>query len=394
MGALGRADAASVWRERLRRDRLAAGGARARRRRRADRRRLLAGGIVARRRGRQRSALPSSPRCSTLPRSLLVRLIMPLASAPWFPLAACGHQPATSRQPDARHPAGGRTRQLLRARRPRAAEQPDRRIRRRHGPRWCRHVHHRRPARSGRGRRSAAPRARRIAGAAPARLVPVLRARVTAVRRTRGEPRELQRRARPRFARARVHDHLSRSPRIQRAHRPGHVLEAWRRRGTAPRPKYPSRKAFTSASTFSVGDEMRFDVLGRQVLARVTSIRHVEWGDARSGGFMFVFRPGAFAGAPHTYIGFVKGPDDPTRPRAASVRSRRTISEHHGHRRTRDHRAHPEGDRQRGAGHFGRRRYRAPERGAHPHRRRRDDQVPARLRIGNPPDAWRQHAAC
>jgi len=55
---------------------------------------------------------------------------------------------------------------------------------------------------------------------------------------------------------------------------------------------------------------MRFDVLGRQVFARVTSIRHVEWGDARSGGFMFVFRPGMFANAPHTYIGFVKGPED------------------------------------------------------------------------------------
>ncbi|HEU4936840.1 MAG TPA: FtsX-like permease family protein, partial [Vicinamibacterales bacterium] len=37
---------------------------------------------------------------------------------------------------------------------------------------------------------------------------------------------------------------------------------------------------------------------------------HVEWGDARSGGFMFVFNPAAFSGAPHTFIGFVKGPED------------------------------------------------------------------------------------
>jgi putative ABC transport system permease protein len=36
----------------------------------------------------------------------------------------------------------------------------------------------------------------------------------------------------------------------------------------------------------------------------------VEWGDARSGGFMFVFRPGPLSQAPHTYIGFIKGPDD------------------------------------------------------------------------------------
>ncbi len=57
-----------------------------------------------------------------------------------------------------------------------------------------------------------------------------------------------------------------------------------------------------------IGDTMRFDVLGRTVQARVTSIRHVDWGDARNGGFMFVFRPGPLEQAPHTFIGFVKGP--------------------------------------------------------------------------------------
>jgi putative ABC transport system permease protein len=62
-----------------------------------------------------------------------------------------------------------------------------------------------------------------------------------------------------------------------------------------------------------VGDEVRFDVLGRIVSARVTSIRAVEWEDARSGGFMFIFRPGALDAAPHTYIAPVKGPSDPAR---------------------------------------------------------------------------------
>ncbi len=59
-----------------------------------------------------------------------------------------------------------------------------------------------------------------------------------------------------------------------------------------------------------VGDEMTFDVLGRQITARVSSIRRVEWGDFRSGGFMFVFKPGAFDGAPHTYIASLRGPSD------------------------------------------------------------------------------------
>ena len=60
----------------------------------------------------------------------------------------------------------------------------------------------------------------------------------------------------------------------------------------------------------NVGDLMRFDVLGRNIDARVRSIRRVQWEDSRSGGFMFVFRPGALAAAPHTFIGFVKGPSE------------------------------------------------------------------------------------
>jgi putative ABC transport system permease protein len=61
----------------------------------------------------------------------------------------------------------------------------------------------------------------------------------------------------------------------------------------------------------NVGDTMRFDVLGRQVEARVTSVRHVEWEDSRAGGFMFVFRPGLLDEAPHGFISFFRGPQDP-----------------------------------------------------------------------------------
>ena len=61
-----------------------------------------------------------------------------------------------------------------------------------------------------------------------------------------------------------------------------------------------------------VGDRITFDVLGRPISARVSSVRAVEWDDSRSGGFMFVFRPGSFGGAPHSYIAFLKGPSEPT----------------------------------------------------------------------------------
>jgi putative ABC transport system permease protein len=67
---------------------------------------------------------------------------------------------------------------------------------------------------------------------------------------------------------------------------------------------------FRLGSRINVGDEMRFDVLGRVITARVTSVRRVDWQDFRAGGFMFVFRPGTFDGAPHTYISALQGPRD------------------------------------------------------------------------------------
>ena len=60
-----------------------------------------------------------------------------------------------------------------------------------------------------------------------------------------------------------------------------------------------------------IGDQMRLDVLGRIVTARVANIRRVDWRDFRAGGFMMVFSPGTFDGAPHTYISALQGPRDP-----------------------------------------------------------------------------------
>jgi putative ABC transport system permease protein len=71
-----------------------------------------------------------------------------------------------------------------------------------------------------------------------------------------------------------------------------------------------------------VGDRMRFDVLGRVITARVASIRRVDWQDFRAGGFMFVFQPGTFDQAPHTFMSSLQGPSDA----AARARMQATLA--------------------------------------------------------------------
>ena len=56
-----------------------------------------------------------------------------------------------------------------------------------------------------------------------------------------------------------------------------------------------------------LGDRLRFDIGGRIVQARVTSVRKVAWDDTQNGGFFFVFRPGpTIERAPHTVVGFLQ----------------------------------------------------------------------------------------
>jgi putative ABC transport system permease protein len=43
-------------------------------------------------------------------------------------------------------------------------------------------------------------------------------------------------------------------------------------------------------SGLDVGGQISFDVQGRKLTARVTSIRHVDWRNSRT-GFMILFRP-------------------------------------------------------------------------------------------------------
>jgi putative ABC transport system permease protein len=162
----------------------------------------------------------------------------------------------------------------------------------------------------------------RDAGIAEPQLIPVLRARVTAVR---GSETNLES-----YADVRGRGGLGREYVITYRDRlePNETLldgEFWT--GKPPLPadatelEVSIEKNIRDRARIRPGDVMRFDVLGRIVQARVTSVREVEWGDARNGGFMFVFRPGSLERAPHTYIATLKAPEDP----AARARLQRDL---------------------------------------------------------------------
>ena len=162
----------------------------------------------------------------------------------------------------------------------------------------------------------------RDAGIGEPQLIPVLRARVTSVR---GSETNLES-----YADVRGRGGLGREYVITyRDHlEPNETLlegEFWT--GKPPLPadaaelEVSIEKNIRDRSRIRPGDLMRFDVLGRVVQARVTSVREVEWGDARNGGFMFVFRPGSLERAPHSYIATLKAPEDP----AARARLQRDL---------------------------------------------------------------------
>jgi putative ABC transport system permease protein len=140
-------------------------------------------------------------------------------------------------------------------------------------------------------------------GAGPFRLLPVLRARVTGVsgRQTQLESFE-DVRARGSLAREYTityRDRLEANERVTAG-------SFWS--GPSPEPEVSVEQSVHERFRINVGDTVRFDILGRTIAARVMSIRDVDWRDSRSGGFMFVFRPGILDQMPQTYIAPLKGP--------------------------------------------------------------------------------------
>lgn len=144
-------------------------------------------------------------------------------------------------------------------------------------------------------------------GAAPPRLLPVLRARVVGVQ---GREVNLER-----YEDVRGRGSLGREYTItyRAALESNERVVAGQIWEPTPSdvPEVSIEQFINESFKINIGDMVRFDVLGRIVEAKVTSVRLVEWSDGRAGGFMFVFRPGVLEQAPHSFIGFLRGPQDP-----------------------------------------------------------------------------------
>jgi putative ABC transport system permease protein len=144
-------------------------------------------------------------------------------------------------------------------------------------------------------------------GAGDARPIPVLRARVTGVKgRTLNLDSFEDVRGRGSLGREYVvtwRDYLQPNERV--------IEGRFWGSGRSPDGEVSIEKSLHERFGIELGDRMTFDILGRQVTARVTSVRDVDFRDARQGGFMFVFRPGVLDGAPATYIVPVRAPGDP-----------------------------------------------------------------------------------
>jgi putative ABC transport system permease protein len=69
------------------------------------------------------------------------------------------------------------------------------------------------------------------------------------------------------------------------------------------------------AGGIDLGGTITFDIQGRKIDARVTSVRRVDWRNSRT-GFLVLFRPGSLDKAPATFVGAIDGPTaEPERSR-------------------------------------------------------------------------------
>ncbi|HZT59401.1 MAG TPA: FtsX-like permease family protein [Pyrinomonadaceae bacterium] len=84
-------------------------------------------------------------------------------------------------------------------------------------------------------------------------------------------------------------------------------------------PEVSIEEDLRGAGGIDLGGTITFDIQGRKLTARVTSVRQVDWRNSRT-GFLILFRPGALENAPQTFVGAIDGPtQEPERSRFERV---------------------------------------------------------------------------
>jgi len=76
---------------------------------------------------------------------------------------------------------------------------------------------------------------------------------------------------------------------------------------SSPEPEVSIEESMRGLAGLDVGGEMTFDLQGRKITAKVTSIRKIDWRNSRT-GFMVLFRPGTLEEAPQMFVGALNGP--------------------------------------------------------------------------------------
>lgn len=69
----------------------------------------------------------------------------------------------------------------------------------------------------------------------------------------------------------------------------------------SPQPEVSIEEGMKGLLGLDVGGTITFDILGRKMNAKVTSVRRVDWRNSRT-GFLVLFRPGTLESAPQTYV--------------------------------------------------------------------------------------------
>jgi putative ABC transport system permease protein len=144
---------------------------------------------------------------------------------------------------------------------------------------------------------------KRLTGAPP-RQIPIVRTRLVEIKRTPNNPQTLD----PRMLG--LEQWVTYQPDMARADETVVGGKLWEPTPGAE-PEVSLRDDFASNYKVVVGDLMIFDLAGRRIEAKVTSIRRIKWGFSMNSGyyrFGVIFRPGALEDAPQTFVAEAKGP--------------------------------------------------------------------------------------